>query len=81
MTKRFAEAAEKWSFNIIDPNMDFIKPPIGLLPKNIHDERVNTDRLIEVRGAITRYLDAGLKVSVEWIEEYNELVERLKRKV
>jgi len=79
MTKRFAEAAEKWSFDPINPNKDFIKPPIGLMPKTIHDERVNRDRLNEVRSAITRYIDAGLKVSVEWIEEYNELIESAPR--
>lgn len=51
------------------------KPPLGLMPKKIHDLRVNTKRLNEVRGAIARYYDAGLKINVEWIEEYNELIE------
>lgn len=52
-----------------------VKPPLGLMPKKIHDLRVNTKRLNEVRGAIARYYDAGLKINVEWIKEYNELVE------
>lgn len=26
-------------------------------------------------GAIARYYNAGLKVNIEWVEEYNELVE------
>ena len=25
-------------------------------------------------GAIARYYDAGMKINIEWIEEYNELV-------
>ena len=48
------------------------KPPIGLTPKKIHDNK----RFYEVCGAIVRYYSAGLKIPVEWIMEYNELVER-----
>ena len=52
-----------------------IKPPLGLIPKKFHNERVKVERFNEVCGAIARYYDAGLKINVEWIEEYNELVE------
>lgn len=52
-----------------------IKPPLGLIPKKFHDERVKVERFNEVCGAIARYYDAGLKINIEWIEEYNELVE------
>ena len=52
-----------------------IKPPLGLIPKRFHDERVRAERFNEVCGAIVRYYDAGLKIDIEWIEEYNELVE------
>jgi hypothetical protein len=52
-----------------------IRPPLGLRPKRFHDERVKVERFNEVCGAIARYYDAGLKISIEWIEEYNELVE------
>lgn len=52
-----------------------IKPPLGLMPKKFHDERVKVERFNEVCGAITRYYNAGLKINIEWIEEYNELVE------
>ena len=51
------------------------KPPIGLTPKNIHDEKVNLKRFTEVYEAIERYYGAGLKINVEWIEEYNELLD------
>jgi hypothetical protein len=52
-----------------------IRPPLGLIPKKFHDERVKVERFNEVCGAIARYYDAGLKINVGWIEEYNELVE------
>ena len=55
-----------------------IKPPLGLIPKRFHDvffERVKEERLNKVREAIARYYNAGLKIKIEWIEEYNELVE------
>lgn len=49
--------------------------PLGLIPRKFHDERVKAERFNEVCGAIARYYDAGLKINIEWIEEYNELVE------
>ena len=52
-----------------------IRPPLGLIPKKFHDERVKAKRFNEVCGAIARYYDAGMKINIEWIEEYNELVE------
>ncbi len=51
-----------------------IRPPLGLIPKKFHDERVKVERFKEVCGAIARYYDAGMKINIEWIEEYNELV-------
>jgi hypothetical protein len=51
------------------------RPPLGLVPKKFHDERVKSKRFNEVCGAIARYYDAGMKINIEWIEEYNELVE------
>ena len=52
-----------------------IKPPLGLTPKKFYDEQVKIERFDEVCGAISRYYDAGLKINIEWIDEYNELVE------
>ena len=48
-----------------------VKPPIGLVPKHI----AKYNRLIEVKKAILRYMDADLKVSQLWIKEYNELLD------
>ena len=51
-----------------------IKPPIGLRPKWVSDK----ERLNEVRDAIVRYYDAELNIPVEWIKEYNELIDSAK---
>lgn len=48
-----------------------VKPPLGLTPKWVIQEA----RYFDVCGAISRYYNAGLKIPIEWIEEYNELVE------
>lgn len=48
------------------------KPPIGIEPREIHDNR----RLDELVSAIYRYTRVGIKVPIEWIEEYNELVSK-----
>ncbi len=50
-----------------------IKPPLGLMPKRLHEERVKKKRFLDVCGAINRYDDAGLKINPEWIKEYNDL--------
>ena len=46
------------------------KPPLGLMPKSIHQ----TKRFHEICAAIVRYYDSGKELPIEWIEEYNELV-------
>lgn len=48
------------------------RPPIGLYPRFLHDEK----RLDDVTQAILRYIDAHKVVPAEWWEEYNELAER-----
>lgn len=51
-----------------------VKPPIGLRPKWVS----NKERLNEVRSAIVRYYDAELKIPIEWVDEYNELIDSAK---
>ena len=53
---------------------EIVKTPIGLRPKWIIDK----ERLNEVRSAIVRYYDAELKIPIEWIEEYNQLIDSTK---
>lgn len=49
------------------------KLPIGLMPRKIHREH----RFYDVCDAISRYYNANLQIPIEWIEEYNELLEVL----
>ena len=51
------------------------KPPLGLMPKRIHDEQ----RLDLVKEAIYRRLHIFLTIPPEWIVEYNQLIEELER--
>lgn len=51
--------------------MKQIKPPLGLVPKFVRQK----ERLDEVRSAIARYYREEMKIPVEWVEEYNELIE------
>ena len=53
------------------------KPPLGLIPKWIHDKNIKIERYNDVCSAIARYYHARLKIKIEWIEEYNDLVDYL----
>jgi hypothetical protein len=48
-----------------------IKPPLGLVPKWVRDK----ERFDEICAALSRYYNAGKKIPIEWVEEYNSLVE------
>jgi hypothetical protein len=48
-----------------------IKPPLGLTPKWVRDK----ERFDEICAALSRYYNAGKKIPIEWVEEYNSLVE------
>ena len=68
----------------IEVNQDLIidscnKPPLGLIPKRFHDKNVKIERYNDVCSAIARYYHARLKIKIEWIEEYNELVDYLNK--
>lgn len=52
-----------------------IKPPIGLKPFRFHERETKIERFNDVCGAIQRYYDAGLKINLEWVSEYNDLIE------
>ena len=61
-----------------NPKMEEItKPPLGLIPKRFHDKNVKIERYNDVCSAIARYYHARLKINIEWIEEYNDLVDYL----
>ena len=50
------------------------RPPIGLEPKFVHDSK----RFYDICDAISRYYNAGCKIPVKWIKEYNELIGSVK---
>lgn len=49
------------------------RPPLGLTPRWVMVEQ----RYGAVCAAISRYYNAGKKIPIEWIEEYNELIDEL----
>ena len=51
----------------------FERPPLGLIPRWVQVEQ----RYGAVCAAISRYYNAGKKIPIEWIEEYNELIDEL----
>lgn len=55
-----------------DPYFTQPKPLIGIMPKYIWEEK----RFRELSEAMIRYLQAKLEVPTEWIDEYNEFIER-----
>jgi len=52
--------------------MEFVKPPLGIIPRKIHDR----NREISIGAAICRYLLSRKPIKLEWVEEYNELVNK-----
>lgn len=49
------------------------KPPLGVMPRKMWDKQRQKD----LADAMARYLEAGMKIPAEWIEEYNEISDRL----
>ena len=52
-----------------DAQSDVKKPPLGVMPRYIWEEK----RRQKLRKAITAYMEADLMVPESWIEEWNEL--------
>ena len=48
------------------------KPPLGLEPRYIHEAK----RIVEIIGAMNRYMKAGKMVPKEWYDEAFELAEK-----
>jgi len=51
------------------------RPPLGVIPREIYWEDQNQKRKDDLKGAVIRYAENTLKIPLEWIEEYNYLVE------
>lgn len=68
---------EDVNYEIDDPKryVNAHKPPIGIVPKAIWE----SERFNSLKGAIQRYLDDNCKIPKEWITEYNEWVDAMRR--
>lgn len=51
-----------------------VKPPLGIAPKYVWE----VERMNDLKSAIDKYIQAGLEVSIEWTEEYNDLIKKYK---
>jgi hypothetical protein len=49
--------------------METKRPPIGLIPKDIHD----CYRATDILNAMLRYNKDGYKIPQEWIDEFDDL--------
>lgn len=56
------------------PFQILIKPPIGILPRYIHE----AERIDCIKEAMGRLQEENKKVPVAWLEEYNELISKQK---
>lgn len=52
-----------------------IKPPVGIMPRFVHDRQ----RLKEIKNAVNAYMETEFPMPVEWIIEYNELCQSMKK--
>jgi hypothetical protein len=57
-----------------EPPLLSLRPPLGVIPKWLWIEKMNNDRIDQLKAAIKRSMDANHRVPPEWVEEYNELV-------
>lgn len=48
-----------------------VKPPIGIMPKRICDKH----RANELTGAMTRFIEAEKEIPIEWVIEYNKIIQ------
>jgi hypothetical protein len=48
------------------------KPPLGLMPRNIHESQ----RIGEILEAMQRYNEAGKPIPAAWVEELRDLNQR-----
>lgn len=55
------------------------KPPIGVKPRKHADKMHHMERALELRGAIERYTNALKPLVEEWVTEYNERVEAIRK--
>lgn len=55
----------------------YFKPPLGVTPKPLLDVIDATRRLHDLRRALAQYIAEHQTISLEWVQEYNDLTARL----
>ena len=45
------------------------KPPLGIMPKHLWDEK----RVDDLIHGMNRYIEARMPIPTEWVKEYNRL--------
>ena len=55
----------------------YFKPPLGVMPKPLLDVIDATRRLHDLRRALAQYIAEHQTISLEWVQEYNDLTARL----
>ena len=56
------------------------KPPVGVAPKDVFEYNllsIKRERLLALKAAIERYLNANLEITLDWVIEYNQLTKEL----
>jgi hypothetical protein len=48
------------------------KPPLGLMSKTFWEER----RILDIIEAIDRYIGAGKSIPRDWVDEFNDLIQK-----
>lgn len=71
----FANLERRMLSHLVHNNLGTPKPPVGVKPRNLHDE-ARADALDE---AMVRYLNEDLPFPIEWATEWNELRARLNK--
>jgi len=60
-----------WTPEMLEPvEEEHQKPPLGIMPKDIW----LANRKVELKETVIRYVNAGLPLPQEWVDEYNEFV-------
>lgn len=52
-----------------------MKPPIGIIRKEVWEYQLKQQRLTDLYAALKRYLNADINIPPEWISELNELTQ------
>lgn len=59
----------------MEKNKILIKPPLGLMPKKLFLEQ----RFENIKEAIERYVKADKEIPNDWLDEYEEILNYLKK--